>query len=109
MDPPALWWGLLPVAFAGCRVLYLGTETPLPDMVSLTRDLGARALALSISTSSPRPRTAAAVRRLRAALPRRTALLVGGAGAPARLEGVQVFSDLAGLEAWARDVAGAGR
>jgi methanogenic corrinoid protein MtbC1 len=96
----------LVVAFAGCRILYLGTETPVLDIVSLTRDLGARALAVSVSTSSPRPRTASLVRRLRAMLPRRTALLVGGGGAPARVAGVEVFADLAALDGWARRLPG---
>lgn len=95
----------LVVAFAGCRVLYLGTETPVPDVVSLTRDLGARALALSVSASGRRPRTAALVRRVRGLLPRRTALLVGGTGAPLPSPGVQVFGNLQGLEEWARGAA----
>jgi DNA-binding transcriptional MerR regulator/methylmalonyl-CoA mutase cobalamin-binding subunit len=90
------------VASAGCRVLYLGTETPVPDLASLTRDLAARALALSISASSPRPRTAALVRRLRGMLPRRTTLLLGGAGAHLHAKGVRVFADLPTLEGWAR-------
>jgi MerR family transcriptional regulator, light-induced transcriptional regulator len=92
------------VAFAGCRVLYLGTETPVPDMVTLTRDLGARALALSVSASSRKPRTAALVRRIREMLPRRTALLVGGEGAPAPSAGVEVFGDLQRLDRWARGI-----
>ena len=58
----------LVVAFAGCRVLYLGTETPVPDMVTLTRDLGARALALSVSASGRKPRTAALLRKVRGML-----------------------------------------
>ena len=95
----------LVVAFAGCRILYLGTETPIPDMVSLTRDLGARALALSVSASGRKPRTTALVRRIRALLPRRTALLVGGAGAPLAFPGVQLFANLQGLEGWARGAA----
>jgi methanogenic corrinoid protein MtbC1 len=98
----------LVVAFAGCRVLYLGTETPVTDMVALTRDLGARALALSISASSRNPGTAAQLRKLREALPRRTALLVGGEGAPAGRPGVQAFTDLRGLDAWSREVAAGG-
>jgi methanogenic corrinoid protein MtbC1 len=95
----------LVVATAGCRILYLGTQTPIPDMVSLTRDLGARALALSVSASGRKPRTTALVRRVRGMLPRRTALLVGGAGAPPASPGVQLFGDLKGLEAWARGAA----
>ncbi len=94
----------LVVAFAGCRVLYLGTETPIPDMVSLTRDLGARALALSVSASGRKPRTTALVRRVRGMLPRRTALLVGGAGAPAPSAGVQVFADLPSVAGWASGI-----
>lgn len=92
-------------ACAGCRILYLGTETPLPDMVSLTRDLGARALALSVSASSRKPRTASLVRRLRAALPRRTALILGGEGAPSPAAGIEVFTTLRGLDGWARRIA----
>lgn len=90
------------LASAGCRVLYLGAETPLPEMVTLTRDLGARALALSVSASSPRAGTATRVRKLRGMLPRRTALLVGGAGAPGGAPGVHVFPDLRALDAWGR-------
>lgn len=92
----------LVVAFAGCRVLYLGTETPIPDVVTLARDLRARALALSFSASSRRPRTAALVGQVRERLPRRTALVVGGAGAPAPSLGVRVFNDLRSLDSWAR-------
>ena len=94
----------LVVAFAGCRVLYLGTETPVPDMVTLARDLGARALALSVAASARKPRTAALLRRVREMLPRRTALLVGGEGAPAPSPGVRVFADLPSLEGWARGI-----
>jgi methanogenic corrinoid protein MtbC1 len=94
----------LVVASAGCRTLYLGTETPVPDMVALTRDLGARALAVSVSASSRKPRTATLLRRVRTMLPRRTALLVGGEGAPGPSRGVEVFADLQRLEAWARGV-----
>lgn len=95
----------LVVASAGCRVLYLGTETPVADIVSLTRRHGGRALALSISASSRKPRTAALVRRVRKALPRRTALIVGGEGAPPSGPGVQVFADLRRLDTWARETA----
>ena len=97
----------LVVAFAGCRVLYLGTETPVPDLVTLTRDLGARALALSVSASGRKPRTAALLRRVRGMLSRRTVLLVGGEGAPRPSPGVQVFADLRSLEGWARGICNA--
>jgi methanogenic corrinoid protein MtbC1 len=98
----------LATAFAGCRVLYLGTETPPADMVTLTRDFAARALALSVSAARRSTATTAQVRRLRAALPRRTTLLLGGEGAPAPRAGVEVFADLRRLDAWARAAAAGG-
>jgi hypothetical protein len=82
----------------------LSHALPVPDMVALTRDLGARALALSVSTSGRKPRTAALVRHVRGMLPRRTALLVGGEGAPPPFPGVQVFADLRNLEGWVREI-----
>jgi len=92
----------LVVAAAGCRVLYLGTETPEGDLASLARDLGARAVAVSFSASSAgKARAGNALRRLRAALPRRCALIAGGDGAPQALHGVHVFRDLAGFDRWA--------
>ena len=66
-------------------------------MASLTKDLGARALALSVSASSPRSRTSTLVKRLRAALPRRTALPPVGGEIAAGPAGVQVFTDLRSL------------
>ena len=96
----------LAVAAAGCRVLYLGTETPEKDIVSLARDLGARAVAVSVSVSG-KARAGAALRRLKAALPRRCALLVGGEGAPPRVHGTHVFGDLRALEGWAAAARGA--
>jgi hypothetical protein len=55
----------------------LSHALPVPDMVALTRDLGARALALSVSASGRKPRTAAPT------LPRRPG--VRGPAEPGRL------------------------
>ena len=87
---------------AGCRVLYLGTEVPTGEILQMTRDLNARALALSVSLSSRGAATARQVKALREKLPRRTSLLVGGEGAPPSRGGVHVFADLRTLDAWAR-------
>jgi hypothetical protein len=59
---------------------------------------------LSVAASARKPRTAALLRRVREMLPRRTALLVGGEGAPAPSPGVRVFADLPSLEGWARGI-----
>ena len=95
----------LVLATAGCRVLYLGTEVPIPQIASLAKDLSARAVAISISSASKGASTATALRRLRDALPRRTLLITGGEGAPARRPGIESIGSLRELDAWGRRIA----
>ena len=42
----------LVLASAGARVLFLGTEVPLPQLASLARDLNARGVAVSVSEAT---------------------------------------------------------
>jgi methanogenic corrinoid protein MtbC1 len=90
----------LVLASAGCRILYLGTETPPAQTASLASDLNARAVAVSVSIANRGPATNAHLKRLRDLLPRRVALLVGGEGGPRALEGVQTMRDLRTLHEW---------
>lgn len=90
----------LTLAVAGCRILFLGTEVPPGQMAALARDLGARALAISVSSASKGASTNQQLRRLRELLPRRAALLVGGDGAPKPSPGIEVIQDLAALAEW---------
>lgn len=92
----------LTLSAAGCRVVQLGTEVPLDQIVTLVRDLSARAVGLSVSLARRGPTTEAHVRRLREQLPRRVALLLGGQGAPGTRAGVERFPDLRRLDAWGR-------
>lgn len=93
----------LTVAAAGGRVLYLGPGTPPQEMLSMVRDTGAIALGVSVSAASAGARTNAQIRRLRARLPRRVTLLVGGEGAPPGRDGVESLVELRKLDAWARE------
>ena len=95
----------LVLAAAGCRGLYLGTDVPVPQIVSLARDIGARAVALSVSAATKGPAAAAAVRKLRESLPRRILLVVGGEGAPSPRPGVDAVTSLRDLDAWGRRLA----
>jgi len=95
----------LVLASVGCRALYLGTDTPLAQVESLARDLGARAVAVSVSAFGRGAPASAAVRKLREALPRRVALVVGGDGAPRPQAGVEVIQSLSGLAEWGRRLA----
>jgi methanogenic corrinoid protein MtbC1 len=90
------------LATAGCRLLYLGTEVPAPELVAVARDLGARAVGVSVSSATGGSAATRQIARLRALLPRRVALLVGGAGTIGARAGVTRIADLAALHAWAR-------
>ena len=92
----------LVLAAADCRVLYLGTEVPPPQIASLAKDLSARAVAVSISSATRTPQTATHLKNLRLDLPRRVALLAGGDGAPKAREGIEVIRDLRKLDEWGR-------
>lgn len=92
----------LVLALARCRVLQLGTEVPVKQLAELTRDLGARALGLSVSIATRGSTTNHSLRRLRELLPRRVELIVGGDGAPRPQPGMTVISDLRALDSWAR-------
>jgi methanogenic corrinoid protein MtbC1 len=89
----------------GCRSLYLGTDLPVAQLAPLARDLAARAVAVSVSRCTRGPVSAAALRRLRAALPSRVRVVVGGEGAPKARPGIEVVSDLRALDAWGRRLA----
>ena len=94
----------LVLATSRCRVLVLGTEVPPPQLAELARDLRARAVGISVSAARPRaPPPRAGCARSGPLLPRRTALLVGGEGAPAGRPGRHDDADdLGQLETWAR-------
>jgi methanogenic corrinoid protein MtbC1/DNA-binding transcriptional MerR regulator len=92
------------LASMGCRILYLGTETPPPQVVSLAADLGARAVGLSVSLSTRGGTTPSAIRRLRERLPSKVAMVVGGDGAPRPQPGVEVLRSLRELEVWGHDL-----
>ena len=95
----------LVLAAAGCRILYAGTEVPVPQVASLARDLSARAVAVSVSAATKGAASAAALRRLREALPRRVLLVAGGDGAPPGRPGIDSIQNLRDLDVWGRRLA----
>lgn len=94
-------------SFAGWRPLVVGVDTPIAQITSLAREAPLGVVALSLV--QPQPRSAATIQALRRGLPRRIPLLVGGRGAPrvSNTKGVEIMSDLVGLERWLRTYRGA--
>lgn len=90
------------LAVEGCRVLFLGTELPPAQVAGLSKDLQARAVAVSVSIANREEKMTAQLELVRGMLPRQTALLVGGDGAPESRPGMTVMKNLADVETWGR-------
>lgn len=86
------------LAYRGHRVLYLGANTPVEQIASTAMAVRAAIVAISVSPAMPRAKATRTLARLRRALPARTRLWVGGAGAPPGPEGAEHFGTLAALD-----------
>jgi methanogenic corrinoid protein MtbC1 len=104
-------FGALMVAISaaaeGWAVTYLGPDLPVADLVSAVGQTGARAVAVSAVYVPEVADLLAALREMRAALPERVPLLVGGAAtseiaAEAEAAGAQVIASLPELRAMLR-------
>jgi DNA-binding transcriptional MerR regulator/methylmalonyl-CoA mutase cobalamin-binding subunit len=100
-------------AAEGWAVTYLGPDLPVTDLVSVTTQMNARAVAISVVSVSPHRDVAADLREIRAGLSERVPLFLGGAAAPAlRLEregaGVVLVETLADLRSLLRHIGEAG-
>ncbi len=90
------------IAYGGARPVIVGTDMPEAELLELVAELRSSALALSVTAASAGARSKAQLTRLRAALPRRVAIIVGGAGASAPVPGIRVVPSLGELADWAR-------
>ena len=86
------------LAVRGCRLVYLGAGMPVEQIATAAREGEVQAVALSISATFPPRQAGKAVAELRAALPRRMPLWVGGAGATKPPKGVERFETLEALD-----------
>lgn len=78
----------LTIALTGRQLRILGANTPLNDIIAATTSLQPLALGLSVSVHTATDETTERINRLRATIPSRTFIWVGGAGA-AFLNGLQ--------------------
>lgn len=88
-------------AEAGWGIVYLGADTPVPELVALAREIPLEAIAVGVSSTAPAS-TAAQLRSLARDLPSETALVVGGAGAPRSVRRAVRLTSLSAVSDWAR-------
>ncbi len=87
------------MALHGYRVVYLGANAPIDQIAEAATTVNAEAVTVSISAAKRHARSVRAVVELRALLPKRVPLWVGGAGAPEASTGAECFPNLAAFEA----------
>lgn len=91
------------LAAAGCRIYFIGSDTPGREITEVALELNARAVALSVSSASAGSPMNRAIGRLRKMLPKKIDLLVGGSGAPESLAGVKTMRTLAEAQQWSNE------
>ena len=77
------------LALGGCRVVFLGADTPLVSIVAAAQGLQARALCVSLSHTGSSGRARRDLLQLRERLPGEVRVVVGGCGAPCDIDGVE--------------------
>jgi len=84
----------LVLSLRGRRLLYLGADSPVAEIVAAARQGRFEAVMISISSAMPAARARRFLAALRRDLPRAVALWVGGDGAPPGQRGVERFETL---------------
>lgn len=89
-------------ALAGCRIVFLGADTPVVEIAKGAEHSKAAAVLLSVSRAADQASTRQQLAALRRALPTSIPLIVGGAGAPLDLAGVDAMTSLDSFDTWIR-------
>ncbi len=76
-------------AAAGCKIAYLGLDTPVVEIARAARQADASVF-ISVSATTPRPLVLEQLKELRRHLASRNQIAVGGGGARLEIEGVQL-------------------
>jgi methanogenic corrinoid protein MtbC1 len=87
------------LALEGCRIVFVGQDTPVADLRDCVAQGRARALTLAVAPSADVEATRAALTQLRAMVPTTVDIVVGGAGTPRDVAGIRFVESLGELPA----------
>lgn len=93
------------LALSGWRVIFLGGDTPVPDLAAAAAQGSAAAIFVSVSEAAEPEVARAQLESLRARLAPGALLVVGGRGAPSGLPGVDHPGSLDTLASWLESAA----
>lgn len=86
-------------AAAGCKIAYLGLDTPVVEIARAARQADASVF-ISVSATTPRPLVLDQLRELRRNLASRNQIAVGGGGASLQVEGVALPGSFRAFFQW---------
>lgn len=95
------------LAVSGCRVIYLGSDTPVHDIISAAESYETAAVVISVSVAANRFMVSRDLISLREKLDPDVDLLIGGRGAPEAIENVRTLGDLDHLFEWGQELTSA--
>jgi methanogenic corrinoid protein MtbC1 len=87
---------------AGCRVAFIGPDTPLDAIRAGAEETGCEAVLVSVSAAADHDRVTRQLTALHALLPDSVGLVVGGDGAPPDFKLATRVSSLRALDLWCR-------
>lgn len=93
------------MAIAGCRILYLGADTPVEDIISVAKQQNVAAVCVSISIAANRSMAVRDLGQIRTRLNPAVELIAGGQGAPQQLDGITTITGLNELCTWSKSFA----
>lgn len=86
------------------RVLFLGSSTPVDDIINTALDNEATGVAVSISSGYSGRQALRHVEKIRDSLPEETQFICGGQGAPSGIEGVRHHADIRSFYEWLQNL-----
>jgi len=90
------------LAMSGLRITFLGSDTPVEDIIRSVGQSDSIGVVLSISRFSDGENVRDSLRALRRRLPADRAIIVGGAGAPSDIAGITFCESINALFEWGR-------
>jgi methanogenic corrinoid protein MtbC1 len=85
------------------KIIYLGLDTPLKDIISIANKYEPKLICLSISTSEKLSDPSDCLLTIRAELKKTVKMISGGEGAPDNLPSIQKMEDFNSFNEWLKD------
>ena len=90
-------------SLSGAKIIYLGLDTPLKDIISTVNKFEPKLLCVSISESEKLLDQADCLLTIRAELKKTVKIITGGKGAPDNLPAIQKMEDFNSFNRWLKD------